>query len=190
MKIIFIITLSILIGSCASSKIENRIVNDLLRAELKKPSYSPYLNQEIILLKEAGKKSMPLIAYETLYNNRDEEQSSTWILDSSAIENLKPRITNEALFWRAKEFENFPVIVVDAEANLLNFKTEKYSNTPEKLILTLSKPLKISPSQYLVYFYGRSSIWGGIDRQFVVVMNKSNDVWIPETYYFIEDYFS
>lgn len=188
-KLLFISTLCFLLYSCSSSKIEHQVVNDFLKYELQNARYHG-INKDIILIKEAGNKNAPLIAYEQLYNKTNKSENPSWILNSSEIKKYKLKNNNdETLFWKQSDLYSLPITLISTETNASNYKSEKYINDSEKLIITLSKPLKLSRSQYLVYYYGRSSIWGGIDRQFVVEMVKRNHTWVPNNFYLIENFY-
>ncbi len=190
MKKLIILTILYFIAiSCSSSIRENRIVNDFLNVELQKTQYDGF-EKEMLLIKEAGIKNSPLIAYQQLYNERNDAVDDIWILDSNEIKKFKAKNSeNEMLSWQEKDFPNLPITIIRSDQNLKNYKSGKYLRESEKLVIKLSKPLKLNKSQYLLYYYGKSTVWGGVDSQFVVEMLKRGDKWIVNNVYLNKNFF-
>ena len=102
------------------TKLERKIINDFLEAELKKERYKYYKNQEIVVIEESIKKMKSIDTY--LYSldewntmnriNKSEDKNNMYFLDSLQLIKLNRDLTNEDVYhWKVSDFKNKEVIL-------------------------------------------------------------------------------
>lgn len=196
--------------SCSSTKqIDNNVVNDFFRQELKLDKYLSYSDSDIYILEDAnpiyGLKVYEYAFYEknkNLKNNTKVRNSyynqTDWLLDSLKIEQLKVEYgNNENVKWNENEIKGFNYKIINKDSFLKMTNPQNYidkikdeKNKP-KLIIQITKPIFIDSSKSLLYFKISSVNLYGISttiERFAISMQKDNGKWIKNKYYYDGEY--
>lgn len=170
---------------------ETAIINDFMNAEFKKEQYLKYKGYEIMIIKEAIKKSKNIDTY--LYSLTDwkamnkkrniNDVREVYFLDSLQINRIKSEIENEKLhYWKLSDFKNIKVNLLKNEGLRESINKGKYLKG--RLIVYLSRPLIIDKNNALISFdIGNGDMGFYPITHFTVSMKKVNDKWIQSEFY-------
>lgn len=192
MNNITILLASFLLLSCSARKTEKQILNDFIEVQLQSTKYENIKNLDVILIKESGILLGPVYTYESNFKNRKyfTNKLNQWIIDSVEITNLKKRYAGAIGDpWNEDDIKNLEYSVITSKQDRDNRRTNYYVHSPEKILLSISKPIPIKNGYALLSFHSQLSNLGfGTIERFTVLMKKVNGKWIKSGYYFDQIY--
>lgn len=169
------------------TKLERKIINDFLEAELKKDRYKYYKNQEIVVIEESIKKMKSIDTY--LYSldewntmnriNKSEDKNNMYFLDSLQLIKLNRNLTNEDVYhWKVSDFKNKEVILQTYDDFINTTKKDDFIYLPNRLILFLSRPLIIDKNNVFISYecIHKEVVYVSITH-FTLLMRKVNNKW-------------
>ena len=140
---------------------------------------------DILLIEDADNGYQALNAYEfahTFGNYKD----STKILDDVQKINLKERLKAKKIVpWTKSDIKNIEYGLINWDTITNNILTKKYLHSPNKLVISISRPLFIDERNALVSFHSGTIETGftTVDRFTVLVTKKANK-WVRMRYYY------
>ena len=186
MKKIIYLTLSLLLLSCSSSKIEKKVLNNFITEKFSN-------TQEIsVLVKQPISRMISLHFYEKAYQDKDirlgekirirpnSNPPFEWLVDTLEIEKLKEKYTNDTVnqLWKKRDFRRLKFELADTKS--INKKGsalfEKHFGTK---FIEISRPIITTDNKYAFLFFRTSNvgIYFGHTTQAAVLMKNVNGDW-------------
>jgi hypothetical protein len=166
---------------------ERNIVNDFLDIELASERYKNKINNEIIVIENAGNGIENLLAYEYAYRDfhsygnkatAEDNERLGWILDSLQIKELKNKYSDKKEYhWKGSDIKNFKVNIMKNDTLRNYLKKDRFLELSEKLILFIKKPLMIDENNAFISIYSREGFLGTNLDNYTALMNKTNGKW-------------
>lgn len=165
---------------------ENNIINDFLDFELGSERYKNKVNNEIIVIEDAGNGIENLLAYEYAYRDfhsgnkgtAEDNERLGWILDSLQIKELKNKHSDKKEYhWKSSDIKNFKVSIMKDDTLRNYLKKDRFLELSEKLVLFIKKPLIIDKENAFVSIYSRKGFVGHNINNYTALMKKTNGKW-------------
>lgn len=174
---------------------ESNIINDFLDCELASERYTNKINNEIIVIEDAGNGIENLLAYEYSYRDfhsygnkatAEDNERLGWILDSVQIKELKNKYSDKKDYhWKSSDIKNFKVSIMKGDTLRNYLKKDRFLELSEKLVLFINKPLMIDENKAFISIATRKGfLFGSAINNYTALMKKTNEKWkIGATYW-------
>jgi hypothetical protein len=166
---------------------ENNIVNDFLDFELASEIYKNNINNEIIVIEDAGNGIENLLAYEYAYKDfhsdgneatAEDNKRLGWILDTLQVKKLKNKYIDKKVYqWKSSDVKNFKVSIMKNDTLRNYLKKDRFIELSDKLVLFIKKPLIIDENNAFISIYSRRGFVGHNFSNYTALMNKTNGKW-------------
>lgn len=166
---------------------ETNIVNDFLDFELASERYKNKINNEIIVIEDAGNGIENLLAYEYAYRDfhsygnkgtAEDNERLGWILDSLQIKELKNKYSDKKEYhWKSSDIKNFKLSIMKDDTLRNYLKKDRFLELSEKLVLFIKKPLMIDKENAFISIYSREGFVGHNIDNYTALMKKTNGKW-------------
>jgi hypothetical protein len=167
---------------------ELKVVNDFLNFELKSSKYDQYNSMDILVLEDANNDLQSLKAYEFAfkeyhsYNKYTKEDAKRlgWFLNLSQVEKIKARLTLQKDYkWTINDFKEIKYKIIKKDSLIKSINKAEFIGKPEKVILTLSKPIIFDSNKALMSFAIGTSFSGYKEITHTTsLLKKVNGNWI------------
>lgn len=185
MKLLIITFLCFALYSCSSVAIDNDIVSNIIEDQLAMESYSHLKSLDILLIEDADNGYQALKAYEFAYTYGN-YKDTTKILDEAQQKGLRERLIDKKVVpWSKSEIKNIEYKLITWDTIKKNIRTERFLNNPNKLVISIGRPLFIDADNALVSFHSGTTEMGftTVDR-FTVLVTKKGNKWVRMRYYY------
>ncbi len=186
MKLILTFILLLLLLSCSSISVENKIVSDIVHEQLASERYAHLKKLDIYLVETADNGKEALATYEYSHNYSQGINDSIWPYNSMQIKKLREELKNEKINpWTRTDIKNVKYSLTTWDNVIDNVRSKKYLNSPNTLIIRVSRPLFIDSRSALISFHSGTTEMGfsTIDR-FTVLVTKRGNKWVRRHYYY------
>ncbi len=166
---------------------EKDIVNDFLDFELASERYKNKIDNEIIVIEDAGNGIENLLAYEYAYKDfhtdgnkatYEDNERLGWILDTLQIKRLKKKYNDIKVYkWKSSDIKNFKVNIMKNDTLRNYLKKDRFIELSDKLVLFIKKPLIIDENNAFISIYSRRGFVGHNFSNYTALMKRTNGKW-------------
>ena len=186
MKVVLILLVNFTFLSCSSIAVENRIVSDIISEQLASERYTHFKMLDIYLVETADNGYEALATYEYSHNYSQGINDSIWPYNSMQIKKLRDTLKNKKINpWTRSDIKNLKYSLTTWDTVVDNIRSEQYLNSPNTLIIRVSRPLLIDSRNALISFHSGTTEMGfnTVDR-FTVLITKNGERWVRQHYYY------